>query len=45
MKNSNKNGDYKKLVRNLRIKSNEKLIHFGSALIVRKGKESEKDKP
>ncbi len=44
MKDSNKNGDLKKLVRNLRIKSNEKLIHIESAIIVRKGQESKKDK-
>jgi hypothetical protein len=36
-------GNIKKLVRNLRVKKNEKLIHIGTPITILKGKKSQKD--
>lgn len=36
-------GDFKKLVRNLRTKKNEKIIHIGNAIALSKREKSKKD--
>lgn len=36
-------GNFKKLVRNLRTKKNEKFIHIGTSVNLSQGKESQKD--